>query len=153
VTYAQAQRVAGRGIAALLAFGLITYPYLLGTVSLPVPALLTESYAQLLRWGGVAWLSLAFAPWSRLAPAVAFWPGADPHNFYGLVGIILAVLAAMGLISSIILPLILIIALSGGGVHWGFLFGGIFGGAFGIWALRASIRMQRLAAHRDGAAA
>lgn len=150
MTYARAQEVVGRGVALLVALGLLVYPYLLPSAGLPIPAEVSAGYAQFVRWSGLVWLGLAFAPWSRLAPAVRFWPGADPHNLYGGAAVALAILSAMALIWSLLVPFALVLAVLGK-PPWGHLLSGLFAAAFGTWALRSSRRMQLLAAERDQA--
>jgi hypothetical protein len=149
-SYARVQTLVGRSIAVLMAFVLLLYPFI-PAENLPVPAALSERYAQLLRWAGLAWLALAFAPWARVAPAIAFWPGADPHNLYGGAAVVLGILAVMGLMGSILLVfgLLSILLVE---PAWGLIVGGGFSGAFGVWAMRASRRMQELAVERDRSA-
>ena len=150
--YAQVQILVGRGIALLIGFALFAYPYF------PVARVWAESsdafagYLSLIRWAGMTWLILACYPWRRLSSKVAWWPGNDPHNLYGLAAVVLAIVGAGSLIYGSIFPIVLVMSILGKPAWGSLAASGLFAG-FGMWAIRASRRLQTLAVARDHASA
>lgn len=88
-----------RFIAFLIALCLFLFSELAQRpgVSLFGPAA-TGVIADVALWSALAWVALALGPWHRLADAVSWWPGRDPHNLYGLGALASGMLAVFGLL-------------------------------------------------------
>ena len=145
--------LAGRGIAIAIGCGLFAFPYVPAVQAWGADSRLFDGYAHFLRWAGLAWLALAFGPWRELAPKVAFWPGADPHNLYGGAAVLLAIAGAGALIYGIAFPLLLIAFILGAYDALTPTLATGFGLSFGVWAIRRSRRLQELALEHDRATA
>ncbi|HME73613.1 MAG TPA: hypothetical protein VKM54_27680 [Myxococcota bacterium] len=142
--HARAKVLVARAIALLVAVLLLVDWWTSRSPSPPDRLL-----SKLFWYGALAWISLAFGPWQRLARRLQWWPGNDPQNLYGLAAVVAAIVGAMGLMTAVIVvPCCILLAVKRTlSVRW--LAASVIGSAAGVLGTWASPRLQLRALQHD----
>jgi hypothetical protein len=146
----RAKVVVARAIALLVAAGFFLFSEFAQRPGVsPFGEPTTSVVVAVALWSSLAWAALAIGPWHRLADAISWWPGREPHNLFGLAALISGVLAASGLLFGGVFLVGCIALAFNHRLSSGWVLAAVIALALGVFGMWASPRAQARARDRD----